>query len=60
VPLAGCLAQLGAIHVDLERFGDTLARSDAAFSRIMSRWHAGGRQGWKRVLIANMKSRTVA
>ncbi|TDI20662.1 MAG: hypothetical protein E2P06_14960 [Acidobacteria bacterium] len=38
-PLSVSLAQLGAMDADLLQVGNTFARSDAAFLRLVSRWH---------------------
>ena len=39
VALAGLVAQLGEMDADLIRVRVSLANSDAAFSRVVSRWH---------------------
>ena len=39
VPLSVSLVRLGTMDADLLRVGDTFARSDAAFLRLVSRWH---------------------
>ena len=41
VPVAVLVSQLGEMDADLVRVRDIFARSDAVFSRIVSRWHPG-------------------
>ena len=41
VAMADLVSQLGAMDADLVRVGYTFARCDAAFSRLVSRWHPG-------------------
>ena len=41
VPVADIVSRLSDMDADLVRVGNTFTKSDAAFSRLVSRWHPG-------------------